>query len=189
MNGYDLAMAPLEAWLLRDIRSEIISRAWGDALEVGMGTGVNVEYYDRAHVRSLTGIDLECPPVLRRRAMGVFTLVRGSVEALPFAVNSFDCVVTTLLFCTVDAARGIREIRRVLKPGGTFIFLEHVRPEGTLAAKAAGAVNRVWSRIANGCSLTRRTDDIFRRSGFSDLVVKRAGGVFRYGHATNSAEG
>lgn len=187
MNGYDMAMAPLEAWLLRDIRARIIPLARGSVLEAGMGTGVNLAYYDRARIDSLTGIDLECPPVLRRRARNVFTLVRGSVEALPFATHSFDSVVATLLFCTVDAARGIREIQRVLKPGGMFIFMEHVRPEGALAARAAEALNRAWFRMANGCNLTRRTDDVFRQSGFADLVVKRAGGVFRYGHATNRA--
>ena len=187
MNGYDMAMAPLEAWMLRDIRAEIIPLARGDVLEAGMGTGVNLAYYDLSRVRSLTGIDIECPPVLRQRAENFFALVRGSVEALPFAANSFDSVVSTLLFCTVNAARGLREIQRVLKPGGTFVFMEHVRPEGPLAAKAAEAVNRVWSRIANGCNLTRRTDDIFRQSGFADMTVKRSGGVFRYGHATNRA--
>ena len=185
MNIYDIAMMPLETWVLKKMRSAIMPYAYGDVLEVGIGTGVNLRYYDPAKIRSLTGLDRQSSPELERRAGKDFTFYQGSVEKMPFAEGQFDTVVATLLFCTADIEKSMSEIQRVLKPGGLFIFIEHVRPKGARAGKFFDFANPSWTRIADGCNLNRRTDEFLRQSGFSDLTL-REGGVFRYGTAKKS---
>lgn len=182
MNIYDIAMMPLEAWGLKDMRSAIIPRAYGDVLEAGIGTGANLRYYNPAKIRSLTGLDRQCAPELESRARKNFTFYRGSVENMPFAEGQFDTVVATLLFCTADIEKSMSEIQRVLKPGGLFIFIEHVRPKGSWAGSFADFANRSWILIADGCNLNRRTDQILKESSFSELTIMERG-VFRYGTA------
>ena len=182
MNIYDIAMMPLEAWVLKKMRSEIMPGASGDVLEVGIGTGVNLQYYHPAKIHSLTGLDRQRSPELDRRAGKNFTFYQGSVEEMPFAAGQFNTVVATLLFCTANIEKGMGEIQRVLKSGGLFIFIEHVRPKGARTGKFFDFANGAWRQIADGCNLNRRTDAILRQSGFSDLTI-REGGVFRYGTA------
>ena len=182
MNIYDIAMMPLEAWVLKKMRSAIMLSAYGDVLEAGIGTGVNLQYYNPAKIRSLTGLDRQCSPELERRAGKNFTFYQGNVEKMPFAEGQFDTVVTTLLFCTADIEKSMSEIQRVLKPGGLFIFIEHVRPKGARAGKIFDFANGSWARIADGCNLNRRTEEILKESSFSDLIIMERG-VFRYGTA------
>ena len=182
MNIYDIAMMPLEAWVLKKMRSAIMPYAYGDVLEAGIGTGVNLRYYDTAKIRSLTGLDRQSSPELERRAGKNFTFYQGNVEKMPFAEGQFDTVVVTLLFCTANIEKSMGEIQRVLKPGGLFIFIEHVRPTGARVGKFFDFANRAWTRIADGCNLNRRTDEILRESSFSDLTIMESG-VFRYGTA------
>ena len=185
MDIYDVVMMPLEAWVLKKMRSEIMPSAYGDVLEVGIGTGANLRYYNPAKIRSLTGLDRQCAPELESRARKNFTFYRGSVENMPFAEGQFDTVVATLLFCTADIEKSMSEIQRVLKPGGLFIFIEHVRPSGARAGKFVDFANPAWTRIADGCNLNRRTDEVLRQSCFSDLTPRESG-VFRYGTAKKS---
>ena len=185
MNIYDIAMMPLEAWVLKKMRSAIMPCAYGDVLEVGIGTGVNLRYYNPEKIRSLTGLDRQCSQELERRAGKNFTFFRGNVEEMPFAEGQFDTVVATLLFCTADIEKSMSEIQRVLKPGGLFIFIEHVRPSGARAGKFVDFANPAWTRIADGCNLNRRTDEVLRQSCFSDLTLRESG-VFRYGTAKKS---
>jgi len=182
MNIYDIAMMPLEAWLLKKMRSEIMPSAYGDVLEVGIGTGVNLQHYNFAKIRSLTGLDRQSSSDLERRAGKNFSFYQGDVEKMPFAEGQFDAVVATLLFCTANIEKGMGEILRVLKPGGLFIFIEHVRPKGARTGKVIDFANSAWTRIADGCNLNRRTDEVLRHSGFSDLTIRESG-VFRYGTA------
>lgn len=185
MNIYDIVMIPLESWKLKKMRAEIMPSAYGDVLEVGIGTGINLRYYNPAKICSITGLDRQCSPTLERRAGKNFAFYSGDVEKMPFAEGQFDTVVATLLFCTADIESGMCEIQRVLKPGGLFIFIEHVRPKGARAGKFFDFANPSWTRIADGCNLNRRTDEFLRQSGFSDLTL-REGGVFRYGTAKKS---
>ncbi len=182
MNIYDIAMMPLEAWVLKKMRSAILPYAYGDVLEAGIGTGVNLRYYDPAKIRSLTGLDRQSSPELERRAGKDFTFYQGNVEKMPFAEGQFDTVVVTLLFCTANIEKSMGEIQRVLKQGGLFIFIEHVRPTGARVGKFFDFANGAWTRIADGCNLNRRTDEILRESSFSDLNIMESG-VFRYGTA------
>jgi ubiquinone/menaquinone biosynthesis C-methylase UbiE len=122
------------------VRREIVGRAQGVVLEVGAGGGQNFPFYDPTHVVRVEAVepDEAMLAAARRRLVAApvpITLTRAPVEALPFPDAQFDTVVVTLVFCSVgDPERGLREIWRVLKPGGTLLLLEHVRAQGKLVA-------------------------------------------------------
>src|SRR5688572_11301430 len=130
--SYDRLMASTEAAGLADLRRRLLAGATGDVLEVGAGTGQNLPHYGTS-VRSLTLTEPD-PSMLRRlrhAAAGAgppTTILRAPAEDLPFDDARFDTVVSTLVLCGVpDQPRAVREIRRVLKPGGHLLFVEHVR--------------------------------------------------------------
>jgi ubiquinone/menaquinone biosynthesis C-methylase UbiE len=130
-GGYDRMIATWERLLFKDGRHWVCSQARGDVLEIGVGTGRNLDAYPRG-VR-LIGIDLS-PAMLalasaRARQLGVDAdLQLGDAQALSFAADSFDTVVVTLALCAVpDDRQAIREAARVLRPGGRLVWLEHVR--------------------------------------------------------------
>src|SRR5436305_1808510 len=125
---------------LAEMRRELIAGASGDVLEIGGGTGANLGYYGTG-VESLTVTEPE-PPMLKRlerkarEENSQATVLRAPAEDLPFEDASFDTVVSTLVLCGVDdQPRVVRELRRVLRPGGLLIFIEHVRSEDTHTAK------------------------------------------------------
>lgn len=154
-------------------RSRIVPRASGDVLELGCGGGINLDHYDRARITRLAGVDPS--PQLLETARGK-AKVRGFdadfragiAEALPFADASFDTVLTTFTLCSVqdpDAVLG--EMRRVLKPGGRILFLEHGAAPDSGPARWQQRIEPVWKKIAGGCHLTRPVGDAFRARGFS----------------------
>jgi ubiquinone/menaquinone biosynthesis C-methylase UbiE len=134
---YDRQMAGTEKAGLRAMRERLLAGAHGDVLEIGGGTGLNLTCYGPA-VGSLTITEPQ-PPMLRRletraRAAGVrehrpvATVLRAPAEDLPFDDQAFDVAVSTLVLCGVDdQPRALRELRRVLRPGGELLFIEHVR--------------------------------------------------------------
>lgn len=185
MNLYDVIMSPLEALFLGQVRSEIMASAHGDVLEAGIGTGANSRYYDYSAVRRLIGLDREYSPKLGpKHPETIFTFAHGDIEYVPFEDGRFDCVVATLILCTTDLEKSLAEIKRVLKPGGLFIFIEHVRPEGSLAGALSDRLNRVWPKVANGCNLNRRTGEAIMQNGFIAVRMRqKCGGIFIYGTA------
>lgn len=189
MDIYDFFMKPLEARILGEIRAEVVSLAHGHVLEIGIGTGANLPYYDKDKITAFSACDKERSKRLEDRAKAtlspVLHFVEGAVEALPFADSTFDSVVVSLVLCTADCGKGLAEIRRVLKPGGFFIFIEHIRPQGRLGAIVDG-LNRLWPKLAKGCNLNRQTDDIIKESGFTSLTLDyKASGFICYGLAVN----
>lgn len=160
---YDPMMRPAEKGALGRLRDEVVGSARGAVLEIGAGTGLNVPRYD--DVERLVVSEPEEP--MRRRlltrigaASVPVEVVAAPAEALPFDDGEFDTVVSTLVLCSVaDPAAATREIRRVLKPGGRFVFLEHGGGEGK-RADWQRRLDGVWSAVNAGCHLTRDVTDV-----------------------------
>lgn len=164
---YDVFMMPL-GWLgLTRARRHLVEGLSGDVLEVGTGTGLLLPAYPPT-VSSVTAIDIDPGMLARaRRRRPEATLLEADVRSLPFPDGSFDAVVACLVFCSVeDPARGLAELRRVLRPSGQLRMLEHVRaPEGALARVQDG-LNPAWSRLSGGCQLNRDTVPLIEAAGF-----------------------
>jgi ubiquinone/menaquinone biosynthesis C-methylase UbiE len=191
--AFDAFMAPLESLRLRRIRKRLVSGAHGAVLEVGAGTGVNLAFYDPLLVDTLTLSDLDdrklvlTDRVAREQPHLTDRVSVAQIDAqrLPFPDNSFDTVVATLLFCSVDCQPcGFDEIARVLKPTGRYRFLEHVRPEHATMAAVFDAVNPLWNRVSRGCNLNRDTLAALRQAGFGiEWKSSDRNGVFIWGAA------
>ena len=168
---YDRQLARAEDAGLRAFRLRLLAGAGGDVLEIGGGTGANLTCYGPA-VESLTVTEPE-PPMLRRlerrarEQRPATRVLRAPAEDLPFEDGSFDVAVSTLVLCGVgDQPRALRELRRVLRPGGRLLFLEHVRSADPGTARLQDRVN--WlNRLMVCCDCNRPTLDAIRRSGFT----------------------
>lgn len=155
------------------IRSKVVPHASGDVLELGCGGGINMEFYDPTRVTSFTGLD-PSPELLAMsraaaQARGMAADIQGGVgEAMPFDDARFDTVVTTFTLCSVaDQAAVLAEIRRVLKPGGTALFLEHGAAPDAGVAKWQRRIEPLWKRIGGNCHLTRPISDAYEAAGFA----------------------
>ena len=173
---YDRQMAKTEKAGLRAFRERLLAGLSGDVLEIGGGTGANLPWYGPA-VTSLTLTEPQAP-MLRRleRTVGEHypsaTVLRAPAEDLPFDDHTFDVVVATLVLCGVDdQPRALRELRRVLRPGGRLLFLEHVRAEDAGTARLQDRMN--WlNRIVVCCDCNRPTLDSIRAAGFTVTEVE-----------------
>ncbi|MDZ3832545.1 MAG: class I SAM-dependent methyltransferase [Sphingopyxis sp.] len=162
-------------------RSKVVPHARGDVLELGCGGGINMEFYDWPRIASFAGLDPSAELLDMSRAAaaayGVDADIRGGVgEAMPFDSGSFDTVVTTFTLCSVtDQAAVLSEIRRVLKPGGIALFLEHGRAPDAGVVKWQGRIEPVWKRIGGNCHLTRSIAEAYGGAGFA---VDRQGAMY-----------
>jgi ubiquinone/menaquinone biosynthesis C-methylase UbiE len=150
----------------------------GTLVEIGSGTGPNLQYLPD----HLSVIGIEPNPFMHRhflreaRTRGSSTyLIQGLAEQLPFADETVDAVLSTLVLCSVpDLQRVLAEIRRVLKPGGKFLFLEHVAAgEGTRLRRLQGILQPLWGRIGDGCQLNRPTGTELEKAGFRRVRIDR----------------
>ena len=158
------------------LRRRLLAGLKGDVLEIGAGTGANIAHYGPgARV-----IALEPDPHMLKRAQA--RLAASSVpnvefrqapaEALPVADASFDAVVSTLVLCTVDdLAASLAEIRRVLRPGGQFVFIEHVRADGALG-RVHDVIQPAWGWLGAGCNVNRRTEAAIEAAGFEMVELQ-----------------
>ncbi|HXY17053.1 MAG TPA: class I SAM-dependent methyltransferase [Gaiellaceae bacterium] len=167
---YDRQLARVERSGLGEIRRRLVETASGRVLEIGTGTGANLDHYGPA-VESLTLTEPE-RPMLRRLESRVrerapqATVLRAPAEDLPFDDDSFDTAVSTLVLCGVaDQPRALRELRRVLRPGGRLIFVEHVRSEDPKLARLQDRMNRL-NRFVVCCECNRPTLDSMKAAGF-----------------------
>jgi SAM-dependent methyltransferase len=158
-------------------RAKVVPQAAGRVLELGIGMGLNLGFYDPAKVMGVTGVDpaaeLRAAALAAPRDPRLVVDVRdGTAEALPFEDKSFDTVVCTFTLCSVHGpAAALAEARRVLKPGGAFLFCEHGLAPDAGVARWQRRIEPVWKRIAGGCHLTRPVTSAIQAAGFTVETV------------------
>jgi ubiquinone/menaquinone biosynthesis C-methylase UbiE len=154
-------------------RSAVVPMARGDVFELGCGGGINHEFYDPAAITSYAGIDpheglLDAARVAARDKGWAADLRQGRGEDIPFAGNSFDCVVCTFTLCSVDEpGQVMHELRRILRPGGQVLFLEHGRAPDAGVRGWQERIEPVWKRLAGGCHLSRPIASALDGAGFA----------------------
>jgi ubiquinone/menaquinone biosynthesis C-methylase UbiE len=181
---YDRMLSGTEKAGLGDMRAGLLADARGRTLEIGAGTGHNLEHYpDAVTELVLTEPDPFMARKLHQRlaaeppAPGRVEVVEAPAESLPFENASFDSVVSTLVLCSVeDSTAAVREIARVLKPDGRLLCLEHVRsPDSEGLARWQDRLERPWGWIGAGCHPNRDTPAALAAAGFDTGALQRDG--------------
>lgn len=157
---------------MRRRRRALVSDAHGRVVEIGAGTGLNVAHYpegldELVLTEPEPGMRRKLARNVSRRALAA-RIVDAPAESLPLADASVDTVVSTLVLCTVDhPERALREIARILRPGGRLLFIEHVRASSRFLAACQDALLRPWRGFAGGCVCNRPTLELMRGCGFT----------------------
>jgi len=163
---YDLFMEVVERFGLGTLRQSVVGEARGRILDLGCGTGRNLQLF--AAGSRVVGLELDLALLAAaRRRVPRLPLVVGRAEDLPFRPDSFDTVVSSLVFCSVaDPARGLQEVVRVLDSGGQLRMLEHVRSSTRALGWFQDRIQPVWTWLAGGCHPNRRTENTVEEAGF-----------------------
>jgi ubiquinone/menaquinone biosynthesis C-methylase UbiE len=167
---------------MKPLRKEVIGQAQGVVLEVGAGTGLNFAFYNPEQIERVEAVEPDSAMLRYARermktARVPITLTQAPVEALPFADETFDSAVATLVFCSVtDPMHGLGEIRRVLKPGGILLLIEHVRARGAFAQRLQNVITPVTKRVAGNCHWNRDTERSVINADFEIESRRDAGG-------------
>lgn len=165
---------------MNPLRDDTVSLAEGDVLEIGFGTALNLAHYGPA-VKTLVGLDpmevADVTSVQRRIASAAFPVERKTLRAdggLPFDAGRFDTVVTTWTLCSIpQVAEALREMRRVLKVGGRYVFVEHGRAETESTARWQDRIDPYWTRVCDGCHINRKIDRLVEEGGFEMIRLDR----------------
>ncbi len=159
------------------MREKVVPLASGKVFEIGCGGGINQQFYDMSRVTSFSGMDPSAKGLdYTREAVakkGWQADVRqGFGEAIPFGDDSFDTVVCTFTLCSVcDSAQTLRELRRILKPGGRLLYAEHGRAPDAGVQKWQDRIEPLWKKLAGGCHLTRPVSSAVADQGFAMNVL------------------
>lgn len=168
--------------LLDPLREASAGQAYGVVVEVGAGTGLNFAWYDPARVERVEAVEPDSAMLAYAReslsqAAVPITLTQAEVSALPWANATFDSAVATLVFCSVsDPVRGLQEIKRVLKPGGTLFLFEHVRSKTSMIAQVQDALVPVTTRLFGNCHWNRDAEQLVKAAGFQVVQAHPVGG-------------
>jgi ubiquinone/menaquinone biosynthesis C-methylase UbiE len=163
--------------LLARHRRRLLAGAHGDVLEIGFGTGLNLPYYPE-RVHKLTAVDPNpgMHRLAQKRIKQTWIEVDQQIlscERLPFKDRRFDCAVSTFSLCSIpDVAQALREVYRVLKSGGTFLFLEHGLSREPSVQKWQRRLNWLQVRLANGCHLDRQMKALVAAQPFASVQVE-----------------
>jgi ubiquinone/menaquinone biosynthesis C-methylase UbiE len=178
---YDRAMQGMEHAGLGAWRRDLLAPLEGSVLEIGAGTGSNLPFFPPA----VTSLVLSEPDRhMRARLLDATAasdrkvdVISAPAERLPFPDGSFDAVVAALVLCSVgDQAKVLAEIRRVLRPDGRFVFIEHVAAKGSPRQfRQQRWIEPVWKRLAGNCHLTRSTEEAIQTAGFVFEAIERQG--------------
>ncbi len=157
---------------MQPLRKEVVQQAHGVVLEIGSGNGLNFAFYDPATVERVEAIEpngtmLRYARTRVEAARVPINLTQAPVESLPFADESFDSAVVTLVFCSVgDPLGGLTEVKRVLKPEGTLLMVEHVRAHGAILSIIQNIITPMTRLIAGNCHWNRDTERAVKQAGF-----------------------
>ena len=161
-------------------REMIVPQAKGRVLEIGIGSGNNLPYYDDSKVSHLTAID-PLEELWKKRNVDLTQLsfdvkyIKGTAEQIPAGDATFDTVVTTFTLCSVDDIHGtLKEIHRVLKPGGKLLYSEHGKSPDRGTEQWQNLINPLWRRVSGGCNLNRAIPNLMEQHGFmtADLTTQ-----------------
>lgn len=153
-------------------RAELVPRAQGEVLEVGIGTGLNLRYYDASKVRRIVGVDpaAQMQHLARQRAAQIsipVDMVAVGADGIDAADDSFDCIVITFTLCSiVEPVAALTEMRRVLKPGAELLFCEHGLAADSAVQRWQHRLTPWWKPIAGGCHLNRNIPELLTQAGF-----------------------
>ena len=158
-------------------REKIIPNAKGKVLEVGIGSGLNLSFYDPDKVTELVGIDPSLELWEKRQPvkdLGFhYEFIKGVAEDMPFGKDSFDTIVITYTLCSIpDFQSALESLRKVLKPSGKFLFCEHGKAPDKNVLLTQNAINPIWKLIGGGCNINRDIPSIINGNGFKILKLE-----------------
>lgn len=164
---------------IRKQRMKVIPQAEGNVLEIGIGTGLNMPFYDPSRVKLIVGVDpgLSMHKLALKRSLHAgldVKLIGLSAERIPVEDASFDSVVCTYTLCTIpDPLMALKEMRRALKPGGKLLFSEHGKAPQANVEKWQTRIQPYWKFVAGGCMLDRDIPSLLKDAGFASDVQSR----------------
>ena len=160
-------------------RKKVVPLAEGKVLEIGIGSGLNLPFYDKAKIDEIWGLDpsehlIEMAKHVADEESMEVKFISSGAEDIPLPDNYFDCVLVTYTMCTIpEVQRANQEIRRVLKEDGKMIFCEHGEAPDQNIRKWQNRINPFWGKLAGGCNINRKIPSLIQDSGF-DIIEMEA---------------